>query len=158
MTATYQAPNVTTFGYIPPGSGHGEASVTQHLHAKVYCSAALGANDVLQFGYLPPNAVVIGAILKADTQLDSNGSPTLTFDLGVTGTAQLFKAAVTTVGRAAGASADTTLAGAGALYKNATGAKIMVIGTAHASAATGAAGSVEADIAYFVEDTAGSQS
>jgi hypothetical protein len=157
MTATYQAPGVTKYGYVPPGSGHGEANITQHLHATVYCSAALGANDVMQFGYLPPNAVVTGAILKADTQLDSGGSPTLTMDLGVTGTAQLFKAAVTTVGRASGASADATIAGAGTLYKNTSGAKQLVYATAHAAAATGAAGTVECDIAYYVEDTPGSQ-
>src|SRR5579863_4645926 len=137
--ATYQAPNVTTYGYAPPGTSHGIAGL-QCLHAKAYCSAALGLNDSIQFGYIPNNAVVVAAVLQADSQLDSNGSPTLTFDLGVTGTTQLWKAAVTTVGRATGVTADNTLATTGMLYKNTSGGKQMVIATAHAAAATGAAG------------------
>jgi len=154
--ATYQAPQVTTYGYQPPGTGHGECQITQHLHTSAYVSAALATNDVVQFGYIPANAVVSGVTLKADGQLDSNGSPTLTFDVGVTGTAQLFKAAVTTVGRAAGASVDTTNAAAGTLYKNTSGAKQLIFATAHAGAATGAAGTLELDVTYWVEDTPGS--
>jgi len=154
--AIYQAPNVTTYGYTPPGTGHGEAGITQHLHSVAYVSAALAANDVIQFGYLPVNAVVVGAVLKADGQLDGNGAPTLAFDLGVTGSPALFKSAITTVGRVAGASADSTNAAAGTLYQNTSGGKLLVYATATAAAATGAAGNVEVDISYFLADTPGS--
>lgn len=152
--ATWQAPNVTTYGYTPPGTGHGEAGITQHLHAKVYLPATFAANDTLQFGYLPPNAIVTGVTLVADSQLDSNGSPTLAFDVGITGTTQLWKAAVTTVGHSAGVSGDTTMASAGMLFK--TTAKTLVVGTIHTGAATAVAGAVEIDVSYFVEDTPGS--
>jgi hypothetical protein len=156
--AVYQAPNVTTYGYQPPGTGHGEAQITQHLYAKAFCGAALAANDTIQFGYIPNNAVVDGVILKADAQLDTGGSPTLAFDLGVTGTAQLFKAAVTTVGHAGGASADATNTGAGTLYKNTTGAKQLVYATVHTAAETAAAsGTIELSLSYWLQDTVGSQ-
>ncbi|HEY5106591.1 MAG TPA: hypothetical protein VII73_07445 [Caulobacteraceae bacterium] len=142
----------------PAGTGHGPYQLTQHLHATVSVPATLAANDVLNFGYLPNNAIVASMVLKAATQLDSNGSPTLSIDMGVVGTAQLFKAAITTVGRTAGASADigTGLAAAGYLYKNTSGAKQLVIGTVHAAAATAVAGTLELDVEYYLEDTVGS--
>jgi hypothetical protein len=142
---------------VPAGTGHGDFSTSTHLHAVTgTLPTTLGTNDVINFGYLPNGAVVVGAILKAQSQLDSSGSPTLTFDLGVTGTAQLWKAAITTVGRAAGASSDATIVSAGGLYKNTTGGKVLVIGTVHAQAATAVAGVLEVDIEYYVEDTTGS--
>jgi hypothetical protein len=154
--AIFQAPGVTAFGYQPPGSGHGEANIVQQLHAAAAVSSALAANDTIEFGWLPANAVVTGAVLRAAGQLETSGSPTLTFDLGVSGTAQLWKAAVTTVGRAAGASSDATIASAGGLYKNTSGARQKVIATCHAAAATPAAGTLECAIGYFVEDAPGS--
>jgi hypothetical protein len=155
--ATFQAPNVTTYGYQPPGTGHGEAGVTQHLHAKCFVPATLAANDVIQFGYIPANAIVTGVTLVADSQLDSNGSPTLAFDVGIVGTTQLWKAAVTTVGHAAGVTGDATMASAGLLYKNTSGAKLLIEAVCHTVAATPVAGTLELDLAYFVEDTPGSQ-
>lgn len=153
--ATFQAPNVTTYGYQPPGTGHGEAGIIQTLHAKCYLPATFALNDVIQFGYLPPNAIVTGVTLLADSQLDSDGAPALTFDMGVTGTPTLWKAAVTTVGRVVGVSGDTTMATASLNYK--TTAKTLVQAVIHAAAATPVAGSVEAIVSYFVEDAVGSQ-
>ena len=148
--AVLQSPNVAL---KQPIAVHGDATDAQHLHAIVTVPAGnLTTGDSYQFGYLPPNAVVTGAVLKAATQLDSNGSPTLALNLGVTGTLSLFKAAVTTVGRAAGASADNTVAAAGYLYKNTTGAKILVTGAHSTGAATGVAGTLELSVSYFVEE------
>ncbi|MGH6991979.1 MAG: hypothetical protein ACREEH_01445 [Caulobacteraceae bacterium] len=154
MATTYSAPGYTAnYGRAGPT---GFSKTPFQLHD----TAAVGSpviNDVVNFGYLPNNAIVTACVLKAASQLDSNGSPTLTYDVGVTGTAQLFKAAVTTVGRASGASADATVAAAGMLYKNTTGADQLVIVTAHAGAMTGAAGTLELQLEYFFEPTAGSQ-
>ena len=143
-------------GNIPAATGHGPYQQTAHLHATVALPAGMLINDTINFGYIPRNAVVAAVVLKAQTQLDSNGAPTLTFDTGVTGTPQLFKAAVITVGRAVGATVDFTIAGAGYLYKNLSGAKQAVIGTCHAASATGVAGVIELDLEYFVEDAVGS--
>jgi hypothetical protein len=142
----------------PAGTGHGFNQITQHLHATSPSISTWAINDVINFGYLPRNAIVVSTVLKAASQLDSNGSPTLTLDLGVTGTAQLFKAAISTVGRAAGASVDvgTTIAAAGYLYKNVSGAKQAIICTVHAAAATAVAGTLELDVEYYIEDTVGS--
>jgi hypothetical protein len=139
----------------PPSGGHGDYQNSTHMHASVAVNA-LAANDVINMFPLPRNALVTGLTLKADSQLDSNGSPTLTFDVGITGTTQLFMAASALVGRAAGASFDTTMAAGGKLYKNLTGADLPVFVTAHASAATGVAGTLELEMNYFVEDVVGS--
>jgi hypothetical protein len=142
----------------PAGTGHGPYQTTQHLHATSPVISTWAINDTISFGYLPRNAVVVSVVLKAASQLDSNGTPTLTLDLGVTGTPQLFKAAISTVGRVSGASVDTgnTLAAAGYLYKNQTAAKQTILCTVHAAAATPVAGTLEADVEYFIEDTVGS--
>ena len=76
--ATFQAPGVTTYGYQPPGNAHGLQGV-QHMHATAAVSAAMPTNDTIEFGYIPNNAVVVGVILKAQSQLDSATS--LTFDV-----------------------------------------------------------------------------
>ena len=140
----------------PANTSHGFARNSVHLHGIVTVPSTMTTNDVLNFGYLPINAVVVTAILKAPTQLDSNGAPTLTFSLGVTGTAALWKSAITTVGRVATVSSDSTMATAGGLYKNTSGAKLLVIGTCANVAATPVAGTVEVDLEYYVEDAAGS--
>src|ERR1700677_4151388 len=119
---------------VPPNSGHGDYTNSVHLHAISGSISTWALNDTISVGVLPRNAVVVSASLKAASQLDSG--TTLTLDLGVTGTGQLFEAAISTVGRAGGASADQTLAAAGVLYKNLTGADLAVICTVHAAATT----------------------
>lgn len=141
---------------VPPNGGHGDYNSSVHLHAISGSISTWALGDTISVGLLPRNAVVVSASVKAASQLDSNGTPTLTLDLGVTGTAQLFKAAISTVGRAAGVTADQTLAAAGVLYKNLSGADIAVLCTVHAAAATAVAGTLEFDLEYYVEDTTGS--
>ena len=138
----------------PSGTGHGIHKTNTSLHTTSGTIATWALNDVINIGWLPAGAVVQGVVLKTASQLDSNGSPTLTFDVGVTGSAALFKAAISTVGRAAGASADATITAAGLLYK--TAARALVTVTVHAAAATAVAGSLEVAVDYYVEDAAGS--
>jgi len=155
MATAYQSPN-----YVqnqPAGTGHGVYKTNTSLHDTSGSISTWALNDTILFGWLPRNAVVQNVVLKAASQLDSNGSPTLTLDVGIVGTPQLFKAAITTVGRAAGASVDiVNTVAAGILYKNTTGARVAVIVTVHAAAATPVAGTLELDIDYYVEDVAGS--
>lgn len=154
MATTYSTPLFAQ--NQPAGTGHGPYQITQHLHATTGTISTWAINDVINFGYLPRNAIVASAVLKAASQLDSGA--TLTLDLGIVGTAQLFKAAISTVGRASGASADigTGLSAAGYLYKNTTGAKVQIICTVHAAATTPVAGTLELDVEYYIEDTVGS--
>ncbi len=139
----------------PAGTGHGFYKNSTHLHAAAAVSTAMTTNDVINFGYLPINAVVVGATLRAASQLDSNGAPTLTFSLGVTGTATLWKSGIITVGRAATVTSDSAISTTGGLYKNTSGAKQLVIGTCANVAATPVAGTVECDIEFYVEDAIG---
>lgn len=138
-------------GKIPAGT-HGQHQLTNHHHSTAAVPASFVTTDTLNMGYLPPGAVVFGLTLKAASQLDSNGTPTLTLNVGVTGTAQQFMAASAAVGRAAGASADQTMTAAGRLYKNTSGAKQVITVTAQANAATAVAGTLELDLDYFIED------
>jgi len=154
MSTVYQTLNYSQ--NQPAGTGHGNYKTNTSLHAISGSISTWALNDTVLVGWLPRNAVVQNVILKAASQLDSNGAPTLTFDVGVVGTPQLFKAAVTTVGRAAGASADATITAAGLLYANASGARQAVVVTAHTAAATPVAGTIEVDVDYYVEDIVGS--
>ena len=154
MSTTYKTSLVANS--TPPNTGHGFNTNSVHLHAASGSISTWALNDSIQMGYIPNNAVVVSCILKAQSQLDSNGSPTLTFDVGVTGNLQLWKAAITTVGRTAGVSSDSTIATTGGLYKNTSGAKQLVVVTAHAAAATAVAGVIEVDLEYYVEDVVGS--
>ncbi len=154
MSTAYQTQNFNQ--KQPAGNAHGIAKMTTRLHCLSGSISTWAANDTIAVGYIPRNAIVTGTTLKAASQLDSNGSPTLALDLGVVGTTQLFKAAVTTVGHASGASADTTIAAAGLLYQNTSSADQEVICTVHTAAATAVAGTLEFEISYFVEDAAGS--
>jgi hypothetical protein len=154
MSTQYQTPLYAA--NTPANTGHGINRISNHLHGVSGSISTWATNDTILVGWLPRNAVVVSTTLKADGQLDSNGSPTLTFDLGVVGTPQLFKAAVSTVGRAAGASIDTTIAASGSLWSNTTGARVAVLVTAHNGAATPVAGVVEVDVEFYVEDTPGS--
>jgi len=145
MTTTYNAPGYTNKAPTPDP---GLAKATVNFRDTVTTTAALGLNDGGILGYLPPNAVVTGGYAKFATAMDTNGAPTLTIDIGVTGAAQTFLAADTTA-RAGG---TVSLGGKG--YKNTTGAKIALTWLAHAAAATGAAGTIEVHIPYFIEEPA----
>lgn len=138
---------------IGSSSSHGISRMSSHLHAISPTISTWVTGDTITVGLLPRGAIVTNVIMKAASQLDSNGAPALTLDLGVTGTTQLFKAAVTTVGRAAGASVDTTNTAAGYLYNNTSGGDQAVVATVHAGAATPVAGTLEFDVEYYVEDT-----
>lgn len=146
MTTTYNAPSYSNKSPVGgPGLGQAEYS----FHDTVTITAALGLNDGGTFGYLPPNAVVTGGWAKFATAMDTNGSPTLTIDLGVTGSAQKFLAADTTA-RAGGV--QQALATTGYGYKNTSGADLAVTWLAHAAAATGAAGTIEVCLKYRIEN------
>jgi hypothetical protein len=149
---TYYSPGFTA---RYSGQTHGEVRSTNRMHEIIAIPATLATGDIVNVGYLPVNAVVVGLNAKAASQLDTNATATLAFDIGTRANPQLFNA-VSAVGRAAGVSVDTTLLPAGRLYKNSSGAKQLVIATVHAAAATPAPGSLELEMSYFVEELPGS--
>ncbi len=145
--ATYSSSNYSS---NLPVSVHGEAGAVQTAYALVSCTAAPSTSDTLNFFYLPKNARVLSAELKA-SDMDTNGSPTLTLNIGDAGSATRYYSA-STAGQAG--TVDRAMAATGQFYK--TTDKTLVTGVAQANAATGAAGTVELAIQYVVEDSASS--
>src|SRR6476646_1401799 len=78
-----------------PVSGVGMGGRTSH-HARgeFTTTAALAAADIVDLFDLPPRARIIGGFIKA-TDMDTNGTPTIAFNVGIAGTPALFFAAST---------------------------------------------------------------
>lgn len=141
--ATYQSQQVQDEMPIP---SHGEASTVRCQRFKVTIGAALTTADVIQFGYLPKYARVVDAILKG-TDMDTNGTPTLAFNVGDSGDVDRLFAA-STVGQTATIARMTATTGFGHRYDDAT----LITGAPSTNAATGAAGTLELFVWYTVED------
>lgn len=133
---------------LAPSAAHGQASTRQTLYCSVTLSAALTTADTFAFFTIPPNARIHSAVLKC-SDIDTNGSPTVTINVGDAGSATRYFSA-STVGQAG--TVDSTMQAAGRFYK--TSAKTPIIGTVQANAATGVAGTLELSIDYVVEDSA----
>ena len=141
--ATYQSQQVQDEMPIP---SHGPASSVKVQRFPVTISAALTTSDAIQFGYLPIYARVIDAYLEA-TDMDTNGTPTLAFNIGDAGDVDRLFAA-TTAGQAAGVTRMTATTGFGHRYDETT----LITGAPSTNAATGAAGTLTLTILYVVED------
>jgi hypothetical protein len=130
-----------------PSAAHGQAATMQVLYCSVALTAALTTADTFSFFTLPPNARIHGATLKC-TDIDTNGSPTVTLNVGDAASAtRIFSAS--TVGQAG--TVDVAMQAAGRLFK--TTAKTPIIGSVQAAAATGVAGTLELAVHYVVEDS-----
>jgi hypothetical protein len=132
---------------LAPSPTHGQAGNLQTLYCTVALTAALTTADTFAFFTLPANARVHAAILKC-TDIDTNGSPTVTINVGDAGSATRYFSA-STVGQAG--TVDVTMQAAGRLYK--TTAKTAIVGSVQANAATGVAGTLELVIHFVVEDS-----
>jgi hypothetical protein len=141
--ATYQSQQVQDEMPIP---SHGYASSLKCQRFVVSITAALTTSDVIQFGYLPDYARVIDAYVEA-TDMDTNGTPTLAFNIGDSGDVDRLFAA-TTAGQAAGVTRMTAATGFGHRYDTAT----LITGAPSTNAATGAAGTLALTVLYVVED------
>jgi hypothetical protein len=131
-----------------PEASHGLANNVKVAYASVTCTAAPATTDTINFFYLPAGARVLLATLKA-SDMDTNGSPALTINVGDAGSATRYFSG-STVGQA-GTEAAMTLVG-GHDYANT--ARTLVTGVAGVNAATGAAGTVELMMLYVVEGAA----
>lgn len=141
--ATYQSQQVSDRMPIP---SHGFGSSVYCQRFKITTTAALTTSDVLQFGYLPKYARVVDAWVKA-SDLDTNGTPTLAFNIGdAADVDRLF--AATTAGQAAGTTRMSATTGFGYRYDDET----LITGAPSTNAATGAAGTLELAVFYTVED------
>lgn len=133
-----------------PVSGVGLGGrVMKHARAEFTTTAALALNDIVDLFDLPPHARVQSGYIKS-TDMDTNGSPTITFNVGITGTAGLFFASSTAP---QAGTVDRTMAATGVDYV--TTAKTRVKLVVNAGPATGVAiGTVVVVIGYFCEEPA----
>ena len=143
--ATYSSSQYTN---NVPLSHHGLGNNVKCLQADVVCAAAPSTSDTLNFGYIPAGARVVMAVLES-TDMDTNGSPTLTLNVGDAGDADRFFAA-STVGQAGTLSTAIATTGHGATFT----AKTLITGVANANAATGAAGTVSLSLFYVIDGVA----
>lgn len=143
--ATYNAPGITANA---PALSPGLAGQAKVATATVTCSAAPSTSDTLNFFDLPAGSRIHLAVLSA-SDMDTNGTPTITLNVGDAGSAaRLFSAA--TVAQAGTASTALATTGVGTLLTS----KTRITGTAQANAATGAAGTVTLSVLYTVEGLA----
>lgn len=142
--ATYQSRQVQDDMPIP---SHGLAVDVKCQRFYVEIGAALTTSDNIEFGYLPDYARVVDAVIVA-TDMDTNGSPTLTLNVGDADDADRYFAAAT-VGQNGSAARMTATTGFGHRYGK---GKHLITGKPAANAATGAAGSIELFVYYQVDD------
>lgn len=145
--ATYSSTDYSTNAPVP---ANGLSRGAQVMYFPITVTAALTTSDVFNFGYVPANFRLVDAILKA-SDMDTNGTPTLAINVGISGTAQLIFAA-STVGQAG--TVDRAMAVAGVNYKFPSTSKTLITGAPSANAATGAAGTLELVLIGYVEDSA----
>lgn len=143
---TYNSP---TFSQNKAAIGHGlNSNMKVVKFDTVTCTAAPTTSDPINFGWVPANFVLMGAILRP-SDMDTSGSPTLTLNIGDAGSANRIFAAAT--GGQTGTNNPTMAAGAlGYKYT----AKTLITGVAAANATTGAAGTIDLILYGFVEDSA----
>lgn len=142
--ATYSATDYLTKGV----AGHGLGGNVKALNYVISATAALTTADILNFGYAPAGFRCLWAFLEAD-DLDTNGTPTLTLNVGDASDAdRLFAASI--VGQAGTASSAPAVTGVNYLYT----AKTLITGAPAANAATGAAGTITLTLVGVLEDSA----
>lgn len=120
----------------PQPGATGEGGVLKRLRYPVTLSAAPTTSDTINFGYAPKGFRVYGASLKA-SDMDTNGTPTLTIYVGDAGSATRIFAGT----NIAQTGTYTDVPQSGIIDYQYT-ADTMIIGSASANAATGAAGTL----------------
>lgn len=128
-----------------PMAVHGDAAEVQTARFVLNTTAVLTTADILNFGYMPLGARLVGGYLTA-TDLDA--STGLTINIGDAGSAtRLFNAS--TLGQAGG---NAALPVAALDYQYT--AKTLITGSIGANATTTASGQLVLSLQYVVEDPA----
>lgn len=144
--ATYYTQKSRAFG-TRIGQGANREIVVAEAIVAVTTAMIDNTNDVINLFYLPKGAVIVGANLAA-TDMDTNGTPTLKFDVGDSGSnARIFSAS--TVGQAGTLNATNNMVSTALLYKFT--ADTLISAYVNTVSATGAAGTLYCTISYFVD-------
>jgi hypothetical protein len=143
--AIYTTQKSQTYGTVV-GQGMSRALVTDIVSVALTTAMIDNVNDEVELLWVPKGAVIVGAMLSA-TDMDTNVSPTLAFDVGDDSDEDRIFAA-STVGQAGTLSAAIARTAHGYKYTAATKIKAYV----QAVSATGAAGTLTFTIQYFVDE------
>lgn len=137
--ATWTATNVLT-GAVEK-TKYVQIGVVTEIYS-VALTTALALNDIITGPNIPAGCFLDN--VKIDVgQLDSNGSPLITLDVGISGTAQKFLAA-STVAQAGGIAGAAVAGTVG--YSPTTDTAVLV--KVHAAAATAKAGTIVISVTY----------
>ena len=141
--ATYSAVDYLT----KPIPTHGFGANAKAYYFEVPCTAAPTTSDTINFGYVPKNFRLALAILES-TDMDTNASPTITLNVGDSGSAsRIFSAS--TVAQAGTLSSAIATSGFGYKYTD----KTLITGVPAANPATAAAGTIYLTLIGTVEDS-----
>lgn len=134
---------------LPMLSRFGEAGTIRVLDSGlVAVTAALTSSDVGVL-FTPPRGFTVLSTFVKSSDMDTNGAPTATLNVGITGTAQLLVAA-SNVMQAGTAAEVVTAAGLGYQFDGATPVRWAI----QAGPATGAIGSFRVWLSGFFTPTA----
>lgn len=143
--AIYTTAKSQTYGTVI-GQGIARALVTDTVTVSLTTAMIDNVNDEVELLWVPKGAVFDSAVLSA-SDMDTNGSPTLAFDVGDDSDEDRIFAA-STVGQAGTLSQAFARTAHGYKWSTATKIKAYV----QAVAATGAAGTLTFTIRYFVDE------
>ena len=143
--AIYATSQSATYGTVY-GSGVAREKISLVAIVAVTTAMIDNVDDEVGLFYVPKGFVVTGATISG-TDMDTNVSPTLAFDVGDDADENRLIAAGA-VGQAA--TLSSALAPAGHLYKYT--AKTLIKAYVQAVAATGAAGTLKVEVEGFVDE------
>ena len=140
--ATFNSDQITANSGLTSLQGQkvfsGPASTGGHVDLvySITATSAFANGDVLNFGVAPKGFRVISGTLES-TDIDTNGSPTVTINIGDSGDADRFFAAAT-VGQAGGVTSTMAATGTNYQFTDDT----LITGAFAAGPATGATGTI----------------
>lgn len=143
--ATYTTQRSQTYATVY-GQGSSRNLVTDTVSVAITTAMIDNTNDEVELLWVPKGAVFDSAVLSA-TDMDTNGTPTLAFDVGDDSDEDRIFAA-STVGQAGTLSTAFARTAHGYKWTAATKIKAYV----QAVSATGAAGTLNFTIRYFVDE------
>jgi len=142
--AVYKSSDTLAYGRVS-GLGFSDSTVTFIRSYAITTAMIDNANDELELCWVPAGAVITGIEFRC-TDMDSNGSPTLKWDVGDDSDEDRLIAA-TTVGQSASTTATLEATGFGYKYSTATKIKAYV----NTAATTAVAGTMYFRLTYKVD-------
>jgi hypothetical protein len=132
-------------------STHGLKGNLKVMQGTVAVTTALATADIINFFYLPAGATIRRARIDTSVALDSNGSPTLTIDVGYASHTADFYSQSLVGSNATHSDINPVFA---TTYDVQLTADTLVFATVHAAGATKVAGTVRLEIGYTVDGLA----